>query len=141
MADHEHPVHSPLQAPLQAPLQTALAGRCPRCGEGRLFAGFLALAPRCECCSLDYGFADSGDGPAIFIMMIAGFIIVGLALWVEFTWQPPYWVHAVLWIPLTLGLTLGLLRPLKSWLIAQQYRHRAREGRLEHGSCKGRPES
>lgn len=114
-----------------SPVNAGLRARCPRCGEGRLFKGFLDLKPECEVCGLDYGFADAGDGPAVFIMMIAGFIIVGLALWVEFTWHPPYWVHAVLWIPLILILPLGLLRPLKGWLVAQQYRHSAREGRLQ----------
>ncbi|MBX3446310.1 MAG: DUF983 domain-containing protein [Parvibaculaceae bacterium] len=112
-------------------LEVGLRGCCPRCGEGKLFAGFIDLAPKCESCGLDYGFADSGDGPAVFIMMIAGFLIVGLVLWVEFTWSPPYWVHIVLWLPLTLILTLGLIRPLKAWLVAQQYRHKAAEGRLE----------
>lgn len=117
--------------PPQSSLKVGLRNCCPRCGEGKLFRGFLTIPPKCEHCGLDYGFADAGDGPAVFIMMIAGFVIVGLALWVEFTWQPPYWVHAVLWLPLTLILTIGLLRPLKGWLVAQQYKHRAREGRLE----------
>lgn len=112
-------------------IETGLRGCCPRCGKGRLYEGFLTLAPGCPDCGLDYGFADAGDGPAVFIMMIAGFIVVGLVLWVEFTWSPPYWVHALLWIPLTLALTVGLLRPLKGWLVAQQFRHRAEEGRLE----------
>lgn len=112
-------------------IEVGLRGCCPRCGEGKLYKGFLTIAPECEACHLDLGFADSGDGPAVFIMMIAGFIIVGLVLWVEFTWSPPYWVHAMIWIPLTLALTIGLLRPLKGWLVAQQYRHRAEEGRLE----------
>ena len=109
----------------------ALRACCPRCGKGRLYDGFLTLAPGCSVCGLDYAFADSGDGPAVFIMMIAGFIIVALVLRVEFTWTPPYWVHAVLWLPLTILLPLGLLRPLKGWLVAQQFRHKAREGRLE----------
>ena len=117
--------------PLQSSLKVGLKGCCPRCGEGRLFTGFLSLPPACAVCGLDYAFADSGDGPAVFIMMIAGFIIVGMALVVEVKYQPPYWVHAVLWIPLGLSLTLGLLRPLKGWLIGQQYRHKASEGRLE----------
>lgn len=117
--------------PTQSSLKVGLKNCCPRCGEGKLFTGFLTVPPRCEKCGLDYSFADAGDGPAVFIMMIAGFIVVGLALWVEFTYQPPYWVHAVLWIPLTLILTVGLLRPLKGWLIAQQYKHKAREGRLD----------
>lgn len=106
------------------PPQTAgvgARGRCPRCGEGRLFTGYIQVAPSCSNCGLDFAFADSGDGPAVFIMMIVGFIVVGLALWVEFTFGPPYWVHVVLWVPLVLGLALGLLRPLKGWLIAQQY--------------------
>jgi uncharacterized protein (DUF983 family) len=110
-----------------------MRGRCPRCGEGRLFRGFLEVAPRCEACGLDFSFADSGDGPAVFIMMIVGFIVVGLALFVEFTFSPPYWVHAVLWIPLVIGLSLGLLRPLKGFLIAQQYKHRAESGRIAEG--------
>jgi len=119
-------------APLP-PSQTGMRGRCPRCGEGRLFSGFLDVAPRCQACGLDFSFADAGDGPAVFIMMIVGFIVVGLALFVEFTFSPPYWVHAVLWIPLVIGLSLGLLRPLKGFLIAQQYRHRAEQGRVTEG--------
>ncbi len=115
------------------PSQTGLRGRCPRCGEGRLFNGFLEVAPRCAACGLDFSFADAGDGPAVFIMMIVGFVVVGLALFVEFTFSPPYWVHAVLWIPLVIGLSLGLLRPLKGFLVAQQYRHRAESGRLAEG--------
>ena len=114
------------------PLSSVLIGLkscCPHCGRGKLFAGFLTLPATCAVCGLDYSFADAGDGPAVFIMMIAGFIIAGLALWVEFTWSPPYWVHAALWGPLTLIMTLGLLRPLKGWLIAQQYKHKAREHR------------
>lgn len=112
-------------------IAVGIRGCCPRCGEGRLFGGFIDLASRCEKCGLDYSFADSGDGPAVFIMMIAGFVIVGLVLWVEFTWSPSYWVHAMLWIPLTLVMTIGLIRPLKGWLVAQQYRHKAEEGRLD----------
>ena len=113
------------------PSQTGMRGRCPRCGEGRLFKGFLTLEDRCSACGLNYDFADSGDGPAVFIMMIVGFIVVGLALFVEFTFHPPYWVHIVLWVPLVLGLSVGLLRPLKGFLIAQQYKHRAETGRID----------
>ena len=76
--------------------------RCPRCGKGKLFDGFLTLAPRCEACGLDYSFVDAGDGPAVFVMFIAGFIVVGSALVVEVMYEPPYWVHAVLWLPLIL---------------------------------------
>jgi uncharacterized protein (DUF983 family) len=105
--------------------------RCPRCGRGRLFTGFLTLAPRCESCGLDYGFADAGDGPAVFVILIAGFLVVAAAVIVEFVWRPPYWVHAILWIPLILIVTLGLLQPLKGLLVALQFHHQAEEGRLD----------
>ncbi len=113
------------------PASVGWQGRCPRCGEGRLFSGFLTVAPRCANCGLDFDFADSGDGPAVFIMMIVGFVVVGLALFVEFTFHPPYVVHALLWIPLILILAIGLLRPLKGAMIAQQYRQKAELGRLD----------
>lgn len=112
------------------PTATGMRGRCPRCGEGRLFSGFLGVQPRCQVCGLDYSFVDSGDGPAVFIIMIVGFIVVGLALFVEFTIAPPFWIHALLWVPLVLALSIGLLRPLKGFLIAQQYKHKAEEGRI-----------
>ena len=106
-------------------------GRCPRCGQGKLFSGYLTLRSSCDVCGLNYAFADSGDGPAVFVILIIGFVIVALALGVEVAYQPPYWVHAVLWLPLLLVLSLGLLRMIKGWLIAQQYRHQAAEGRLD----------
>ena len=113
-----------------SPYKAGLTCSCPRCGKGRLYAGFLRLAPRCEACGLDFSFIDSGDGPAIFIMMIAGFIVVGAALVVEVKYQPPFWVHAALWLPLVLATTLLPLRIVKSLLTALQYHHRAAEGRL-----------
>jgi uncharacterized protein (DUF983 family) len=112
-------------------LEVGLKGCCPRCGKGKLFRGFLNVTPSCSNCGLDLAFADSGDGPAVFIILLAGFVIVGLVLWVEFTWSPPYWVHALIWIPVTLAFTVGLIRPLKGWLVAQQFRHDASEGRQE----------
>lgn len=116
--------------PHVSPLRAGLTSSCPRCGEGRLFSGFLTVSPKCEKCGLDFAFADSGDGPAIFIMLIAGFIVVASALTVEVLYQPPYWVHAVLWAPLTALLSLGLLRPFKATMIALQFRHKAAEGKL-----------
>lgn len=107
-----------------------IACRCPRCGKGKLFAGFLTLRPRCDACGLDYNFVDAGDGPAIFIIMIAGAIVVTCALIVEVKYQPPYWVHAVLWIPLILVTTLLPLRGMKALLISLQFHHKAAEGRL-----------
>lgn len=96
-----------------------------------MFSGFLTLSPHCEHCGIDYGFADAGDGPAVFVILVAGFLVVGLALAAEILWRPPYWVHAALWIPLMLAATLGLLRPFKGVLIALQYHHRAEEGRVD----------
>lgn len=119
--------------PRVSPYLAGLRCRCPRCGRGRLFTGFLTLAPRCESCGLDYGFADAGDGPAVFVILIAGFLVVGAAVIVEFVWRPPYWVHAFLWIPMILAVTLGLLRPFKGLLVALQFHHQAEEGRLDRG--------
>ena len=113
------------------PILQGLRGRCPRCGEGKLFQGFLGLRQSCDRCGLDYGFADAGDGPAVFVILIGGFIVVFAALAVEFTFQPPYWVHAALWLPMVLLVTLTPLRLIKSLLISLQYHHRAAEGRLE----------
>ena len=122
------PEHAPVS--LSQSALRGLACRCPRCGEGRLYAGFLKLRPACAACGLDYAFIDAGDGPAIFIIMIAGFIVVGSALVVEIKYQPPFWVHAALWGPLILATTLLPLRAMKSLLIALQYHHKAAEGRL-----------
>jgi uncharacterized protein (DUF983 family) len=117
--------------PRQDPIRTGLAGKCPRCGQGNLFKGFLSTRDHCSNCGLDYDFADSGDGPAVFIIMLVGFIVVALVLVTELTWQPPIWLHLVLWLPLTVILCLLTLRPLKGVMIAQQYTHSAHEGRLE----------
>ena len=120
------PVHTP-----PTPMTVALKGCCPRCGEGRLFKGFLSLAPRCEACDLDYGFIDTADGPAFFVMSFVGIVVVGLALWVEFTFTPPIWLHLVLWFGLTGILSLGLVRPLKGLMVSLQFKHKAEEGRLQ----------
>ena len=113
------------------PISRGLRGRCPRCGEGKLFAGFLDLRSRCERCGLDFSFADAGDGPAVFVILIGGFIVVFAALITEILYQPPYWLHAVLWLPLILLVTLAPLRPIKGLLVALQYHHKAAEGRLD----------
>jgi uncharacterized protein (DUF983 family) len=113
------------------PILAGLAGRCPRCGKGKMFSGFLGLKSTCETCGLDYSFVDAGDGPAVFVILIAGFIVVGAALVVETLYQPPFWLHAVMWLPLILVTTLAPLRALKGVLIALQYHHKAAEGRLE----------
>lgn len=125
--DHQHSPDYPDVSPLYA----GLLGRCPRCGKGRLFHGYLTVPERCEVCGLDFAFANSGDGPAVFIILIAGFIVTGAALFVEVSYQPPLWVHVALWLPIGIGLPLLLLRPFKATLLALQYKFRAEEGRLD----------
>ena len=120
-------------APAPTVYDSAVRGlvcRCPRCGKGKLYAGFLTLRPSCEVCGLDYAFIDSGDGPAIFVIMLAGAIVVAAALIVEVKYQPPFWLHAALWLPLILVTTLLPLRSMKSLLIALQFHHKAAPGRL-----------
>jgi uncharacterized protein (DUF983 family) len=118
------------------PMLAGLLGRCPRCGKGRLFDGFLTVRPRCESCNLDYSFVDSADGPAFFVSFFSGFVVAGAALAVELLYAPPFWVHVVLWLPLILITTLLPLRPAKGLLIAVQYHHKAEEGRFTGGDAK-----
>ena len=113
------------------PVSAGLGGRCPKCGEGKLFDGFIELAPGCQKCGLSYKFADAGDGPAVFVILFAGFLIMGLMLWVEFNYFPPIWLHMVVFLPLTVLVCLGMLRPLKGLLVALQYRNKAELGRLD----------
>jgi uncharacterized protein (DUF983 family) len=113
--------------PAANPVLAGLACRCPRCGKGPLFAGFLTVRPACEACGLDLRAADSGDGPAVFIILIVGAVVSAMALIIEFRYQPPIWLHLVLWLPLTAILGLGLMRPFKSLLIALQFHFQARE--------------
>lgn len=107
--------------------QAALACRCPRCGKGKLFDGVLTVRERCPVCDLDLREHDTGDGPAVLVILVLGAIIVGLAFWVEFRFSPPLWVHAILWPVVTVPLAIAMMRPLKAGLIALQFRHRASE--------------
>lgn len=115
----------------RSPILTGMACRCPRCGQGRLFRGLLAIRPVCESCGLDLKAADSGDGPAVFVILILGALLAPLVFWVEFGLAPPFWVHLVLWPPLVVGAALALLRPLKGVMIALQFHHQAAEHRVE----------
>ena len=110
--------------PPLSPFSTGLAGRCPRCGQGRLFAGYLALAPACEVCGLDLSPADSADGPAFFVMWGVAALVILLAGLTEVLFSPPLWVHLVLWIGLAIVGSAVLLRPVKGLMVALQYRHR-----------------
>lgn len=106
-----------------------LLGRCPACSKGHMIKGLLAVSPKCEVCGLDFSFADAGDGPAIFVMTIVGFIAIGVMAYIEIVHKPPYWVHAAILLPLSAFLCLALLRPMKGLLIALQYFNKAEESR------------
>ena len=107
----------------------AAAGGCPRCGAKTLFSGWVKFAPQCSACGLDFDSFNVGDGPAAFLILIVGAIVVAGAITLELAAEPPFWVHLI-WIPVAAGLTIGGLRLAKAWLIWQEYRHRAREGRI-----------
>jgi len=116
------------QAPDTA--QAAIRGLCPKCGAPGLFGGIVRFAPKCGKCGLDFGQFNVGDGPAAFLIMIVGALVTIMAVVVQLKFEPPFWVHILLWVPVTLGLVLGLLRIAKGALMALEYRNRAREGRL-----------
>jgi uncharacterized protein (DUF983 family) len=112
------------------PVSAALQGLCPRCGSRTLFAGLATFAPKCRACGLDFASFNVGDGPAAFLIFIVGGIVVGLAIVTQVKLSPPWWVHVLLWVPLTGILTVGLLRLGKGLLLALEYQRGAREGRI-----------
>ena len=113
------------------PMVSGLRCCCPRCGEGKLFSGFLKMAPSCEVCGLDFSFADPADGPAFFVMTGIGCAIMALFAWIEIAYQPPIWFHFAFTLPLFTVGCLGTLRPVKAWLIASQFYHKAEDARFE----------
>ena len=113
------------------PWRVGIKGRCPRCGEGKLFDGFLTIAPRCNVCGLDYSFADPADGPAFFVICFACVPSVLFAVWAEVTFEPSMWFHAFVSLPLVLASCIPPLRPLKGWLVASQFHHKAEEGKWD----------
>ncbi len=111
--------------PPPSPFWAGLRSRCPRCGKGALFEGYLTVAPVCGVCGLDLSASDTGDGPAVFVIFIVGPIVTGLAFWFEIVFEPPLWVHMIIWTPVVIGGSLWLLRPFKAILVALQYRYKA----------------
>ncbi len=100
-----------------------MACRCPRCGRGKLYGGLLAVAERCAECGLDFSPHDSGDGPAVFVIFLLGFLVVPLAIWLELSVAPPMWVHVALWPPVIIGLAVVFLRLMKAVLVALHFRN------------------
>jgi uncharacterized protein (DUF983 family) len=117
--------------PAPTPVRTALQGLCPRCGSKTLFQGLASFAPKCRVCGLGYAGFNVGDGPAAFLILLVGALITALAITVELGLNPPFWVHVILWVPLTALAVIGSLRIAKGLLLALEYRHRAHEGRIE----------
>jgi uncharacterized protein (DUF983 family) len=113
------------------PYVAGLRGRCPNCGQGALFQGFLAVAPACAACGYDLKAADSGDGPAVFVILVGGFLTAFAALFTEIAYHPPVWLHLIVFLPLALAVCLGLLRPFKGLMLAAQFANKASEAR--HG--------
>ncbi len=124
MADANQTYDPPL------PIISGVTCRCPRCGKGKLFSGFLKMAPSCEACGLDFSFADPADGPAFFVMTAIGMIVIAVFTWVEVAYHPPMWVHMVTVFPALIIGCLGTLRPVKAWLVASQFFHKAEEARF-----------
>ena len=110
-------------------LKAGLRCRCPRCGEGRLFSGFLTVAKRCDACGLDFSFADPADGPAFFVMTGVGVLVMALWAWWAVVADPAIWLQLAIVLPAMIGGCLACLRPVKAWLVAEQYVHKAEEGR------------
>jgi len=111
------------------PLLSGAAGRCPNCGEGFLFEGFLKVSPACEACGFDLAAADSGDGPAVFVILIAGLIVAFGALFTMVAFNPTVWVTLGIWLPMTLVIVLVLLRPMKGLMLAAQFMNKASQAR------------
>ena len=125
MTDHENLSTS------VSPVKAGLRCKCPRCGKGKLYDGFLDFRKECDVCGLDFSNFESGDGPAVFIILFLGFIVVGLALFVEVKFGPPLWVHAIIWAPVIIGGSIGMLRPAKGLIVAMQYLYNSNEGKLD----------
>ena len=108
-----------------SPVLSAVFGRCPRCGAGRLFSGYLKVAKSCSVCGLNYTGHDAADGPVVPIILIVGFLSAGGAMWLETSSHPPVWFHLIIWPPLILVLSIALLRPFKALFIGAQFKFRA----------------
>jgi uncharacterized protein (DUF983 family) len=121
------------------PFLAGALSRCPNCGQGALFTGFLTVVERCAACGLDLAKADSGDGPAVFLIMIVGFIVVFSALFTEIALRPPIWVHLMLWPVLAVGLCFALLRPAKGLMLAAQVRNKSGQHQRDDDGADGAP--
>lgn len=124
----------PAQVPI---LHAALLSRCPRCGNASLFDGAVRFAGHCRACALDFRQFNVGDGPAAFLILVVGGIITTLAVVLQIKAEPPFWVHVLLWVPLTILAVVACLRVSKAALLILEYRNQAREGRIVPSQDEG----
>ena len=115
-----------------SPIADGIKGRCPDCGSGSLFSGFLKYAPSCAACGKDFKSEDAGDGPAVFVIFIAGFFIVPLALVFQLALDAPVWLTMIVWGPIILISSILLLRPLRGIMLTLQLSRDAGEAQFEH---------
>lgn len=113
------------------PIDSGTKGACPRCGARTLFRSWIGFNDSCRACGLRFSDFNVGDGPAAFLTLGIGTIVTALAIWLELAVGPPWWVHVIVWVPLTLGGVVGSLRIAKGWLLALEYRNAAREGQAK----------
>lgn len=111
----------PTARPIFRAVMRGIACRCPQCGRGHLYVGFLKTVERCNACGLELSHHRADDAPPYFTMLIVGHVVVALVLFAEITYSPPVWLHMVLWLPLTLILSLVLMRPIKGAIIGVQW--------------------
>jgi uncharacterized protein (DUF983 family) len=115
--------------------KAGLFSLCPACGQAPLFQGLLTIKPKCTACGTNFASAATGDGPAVFVILVAGAICVPLILIAQLVFKPPVWLLGLIAMPVTAAVCLGLLRPFKSMLFALQWHHRAGEG-VQVGATK-----
>jgi uncharacterized protein (DUF983 family) len=125
--------------PPLSPYSTGIRGRCPRCGQGHLFDGFLTLKPACEVCGLDYSYADPADGPAFFVICFTCIPVAAIVVWIAITYDPPIWAYFLVSIPLLFITCVLPLRPLKGWLVNAQFYYKAEQGVIDRDYVRPAP--
>lgn len=113
-----------------SPILGGLKCRCPRCAKGPMFDGFLTLAKSCAVCGLDFGFADTGDGPSFFASFAGGFLVLLVGVWAQIAYDSPWWVYGIILV-VGSACTVVLIRPIKGVLVSLQYANRAEQGHFE----------
>lgn len=115
--------------PTTSPFKTGVLGKCPKCQQGHIFKGWLAIAPHCEVCNLDFSYADTADGPAFFAMSIVSPFSVGLALWLALGADMPVWLSILITLLFTIAASMLVLRPLKGWMVSSKYHYVVLKGK------------